>query len=105
MSEKIHIAIDNKSHQRWRFRIDDIGLFGYINKENIYENHSFFKYILIKLLEVIKDPTINLFLKEFIIMADDLKHKQQHDFFKVLINMVESKLVNSDIENEAILID
>lgn len=100
MTESLHIAIDNRSYQRWRFRIDNIGLFIYFKGENKFENYSFFRRILLRLLDQIKDPKINIFLKDFIELLDNLKRSMQHDFIKVLIEMIKPTLVSADMENE-----
>lgn len=81
-----------KDDKRWRFRIDDIGYFRYVDNESKYENHKFLINILDSINNIIKKQTIHNYINRLIKYANELINAEHPYYIEMLISKAEQEI-------------
>lgn len=93
LSQSILFAVV-ESQKRLKFRVDDIGLFNYVRKPNLCENHVFLMTVLENLFLVINERNTSDFVRDLIFAANELRNAEYDYYIEILILKVEKELNN-----------
>lgn len=97
ISTHFTFAVDTSNNKKWRFRVENIGMFNCHLDKNMYMNHGTLISIIngfLKLFEYQYQALIKFF-NNLIIVAEKLKKTNNKDYFAILTNMIEFEFKNS----------
>lgn len=89
---RLIFAVDNADSTKWRYRLDDIGNFSYIQSLDIYENCEYLFHIINLLSKLGEEHSTASFFKHLVIVSRNLLNSKNADLIKLLSIIIESHI-------------